>query len=39
LNIQGDFKFGNDVVCQGNVALVNEQAAQVEIADETVLEG
>lgn len=39
LTIQGDFKFGKDVVCQGDVALVNEQSAQVTIADETVLAG
>lgn len=39
LSIVGDFRFGRDVVCRGNVTLVNEDDAQQVIPDGAVLEG
>ena len=39
LSVQGDFKFGRDVVCTGTVWLVNASDDQVEITDKTWLQG
>jgi UTP--glucose-1-phosphate uridylyltransferase len=39
LSIEGDFKFGRNVVCRGEVKLVNKSGARVDIADDTILEG
>ncbi|MCP4425679.1 MAG: UTP--glucose-1-phosphate uridylyltransferase [Chloroflexi bacterium] len=38
-SVQGDFKFGRNVVCRGEVTLVNESGSQAVIADGAVLEG
>ncbi len=35
--VQGDFKFGRDVVCRGEVNLVNDSGQQVTIPDGTIL--
>ncbi|VAW35693.1 UTP--glucose-1-phosphate uridylyltransferase [hydrothermal vent metagenome] len=37
--VEGDFCFGKDIVCQGDVCLRNETNAQIEIPDGTVLSG
>ncbi|MCB8988796.1 MAG: UTP--glucose-1-phosphate uridylyltransferase [Ardenticatenaceae bacterium] len=37
--VEGDFRFGKDVVCKGNVHLINETAQRRFIPDNTVLEG
>ncbi|MBK8985590.1 MAG: UTP--glucose-1-phosphate uridylyltransferase [Chloroflexi bacterium] len=37
--VQGDFRFGKDVVCKGDVRLINESGQRKFIADNTVLEG
>ncbi|MEM9174529.1 MAG: UTP--glucose-1-phosphate uridylyltransferase [Myxococcota bacterium] len=39
LSIEGDHRFGRDVVIRGRVRLVAEPGAPVEIADGTILEG
>ena len=39
LQIQGDIKFGRNVILKGVVQLVNESKQQVEIEDGTVIEG
>ena len=39
LRVDGDFSFGKEVVCQGDVWLRNETKAQVHIADGMVLSG
>ena len=39
LVVEGDFYFGKNVVCQGDVWLVNETDAQIRIPDGTVLSG
>jgi UTP--glucose-1-phosphate uridylyltransferase len=39
LIVEGDFCFGKDVVCQGDVWLRNESETQVHIPDGTVLSG
>jgi UTP--glucose-1-phosphate uridylyltransferase len=39
LSVQGDFKFGRDVVCTGTVWLINASDDQVEITDKTWLQG
>ncbi len=39
LIVEGDFCFGKDVVCQGDVWLRNETGAQIHIPDGTVLGG
>ncbi|RMG92735.1 MAG: UTP--glucose-1-phosphate uridylyltransferase [Chloroflexi bacterium] len=39
LSIEGDFCFGQNVVCRGKVTLVNQTNEQVKIADGMVLEG
>ncbi|WP_420631203.1 UTP--glucose-1-phosphate uridylyltransferase [Candidatus Leptofilum sp.] len=39
LVIEGDFRFGKDVVCVGDVHLRNETDAQIKIPDGTVLSG
>jgi UTP--glucose-1-phosphate uridylyltransferase len=39
LSIQGDFRFGANVVCQGVVELVNEGDTAVAIPDGAVLSG
>ncbi|MFO7679064.1 MAG: UTP--glucose-1-phosphate uridylyltransferase [Chloroflexota bacterium] len=37
--VYGDFRFGRDVVCKGDVLLVNESGERQFIPDNTVLEG
>lgn len=37
LTIEGDFKFGEGVACQGNVELINDGPDQIEIPDQTIL--
>ena len=37
--VEGDFLFGRDVVCEGEVHLVNESGEQQVVADGTVLNG
>jgi len=39
LTIQGDFKFGRHVVCEGDVRLINQTGKQVTIPDGAVLRG
>ena len=39
LTVEGDFCFGKDVICQGEVWLRNETDGQIEIPDGTVLSG
>ncbi len=39
LTVQGDFRFGANVICRGEAQLVNESAAQAHIADGTVIAG
>lgn len=39
LVVKGDFSFGKDVICQGDVHLCNETEQQVHIPDGTVLSG
>ncbi|WP_420644112.1 UTP--glucose-1-phosphate uridylyltransferase [Candidatus Leptofilum sp.] len=39
LEINGDFRFGKDVVCVGDVYLRNKTDAQIEIPDGTILAG
>lgn len=39
LKVNGDFRFGKGIVCQGNVWLRNETMAQIEIPDGAVLSG
>jgi UTP--glucose-1-phosphate uridylyltransferase len=39
LKVEGDFCFGKDIVCQGDVWLQNETNAQVKISDGTLLSG
>ena len=39
LLVEGDFCFGKDVVCQGDVWLRNETAVQIHIPDGTILSG
>jgi UTP--glucose-1-phosphate uridylyltransferase len=37
--VQGDIRFGRDVVCEGDVHLINETERPVTVADSTVLTG
>ena len=37
--VEGDFRFGRDVVCKGDVHLINESGARQFVPDNTVLEG
>ncbi len=37
--VTGDFRFGRDVVCKGDVVLVNESGSRQFILDNTVLQG
>ena len=37
--VNGDFRFGRDVVCKGDVRLVNESGSRQFVPDNTVLEG
>jgi UTP--glucose-1-phosphate uridylyltransferase len=37
--VQGDFRFGRDVVCKGDVSLINESGTRKFIPDNTVLSG
>jgi UTP--glucose-1-phosphate uridylyltransferase len=37
--VEGDFRFGRDVVCKGDVRLINESGTRHFIPDNTVLEG
>lgn len=37
--VQGDFRFGRDVVCKGDVNLINESGTRKFVPDNTVLEG
>lgn len=37
--VEGDFRFGRDVVCKGDVRLVNESGPRQFVPDNTVLEG
>lgn len=39
LKVKGDFKFGKNITCQGDVELINNTDEQVNIPDGTVLEG
>lgn len=39
LIIEGDFRFGKDIVCEGDVHLKNETDTQIEISDGTHLSG
>lgn len=39
LVIKGDFQFGQNIVCSGEVELINETGRQVQIPDGSVLEG
>lgn len=39
LIVKGDFSFGKDVVCQGDVLLCNETDSQIHIPDGTILSG
>jgi UTP--glucose-1-phosphate uridylyltransferase len=38
-SVQGDFRFGRDVVCKGDVSLINESSTRKFIPDNTVLSG
>ncbi len=35
--VQGDFRFGRDVICQGNVQLINQTGEQVDVPDGSLL--
>ncbi|MBE2224267.1 MAG: UTP--glucose-1-phosphate uridylyltransferase [Anaerolineae bacterium] len=37
--VEGDFRFGRDVVCKGDVRLINESGSRQFIPDNTVLQG
>jgi len=37
--VEGDIRFGRDVVCRGEVQLVNQSGRQIRIADGTILQG
>lgn len=37
--VQGDFRFGRDVVCKGDITLINESGTRKFIPDNTVLDG
>ncbi len=37
--VKGDFRFGRDVVCKGDVRLINESGSRQFVPDNTVLEG
>ena len=37
--VKGDFRFGRDVVCKGDVRLINESGTRQFVPDNTVLEG
>ncbi len=39
LKIIGDFAFGKDIICRGDVLLNNQSGEQVQIPDGTILEG
>jgi UTP--glucose-1-phosphate uridylyltransferase len=39
IKVEGDFCFGKDIVCQGDVWLCNETKAQIKIPDGSVLSG
>ena len=39
LSVEGDFRFGRNVVCRGAVWLINDTNEQVEIPDKTALRG
>ena len=39
LVVKGDFRFGKDVVCQGDVHLCNETEEPIHIPDGTILSG
>ena len=39
LAVQGDVRFGRDVICRGAVEIANSSAQQAQIADHAVLEG